>query len=190
MEPVPQEPCARRTIFVAFRTAAIELWGPDALRQLGERMPEGARRETIKPSAIAREWLPEAHVMAWYEAAWEGPCGRRERDYLGFIDRMMDHGFGRVRKLLLSMAMTPLSLAVRCAALWRHDHTHGTLTAEQTGGREMLLTLRDHVYMTTELSRRSVVEIYRYASTLTRCKEASASHTMQGARLLVHIKWK
>lgn len=190
MEPTQQEPRARRTIFVAFRTAAVELWGPDALRQLGERMPEEARRATIKPTAIAPEWLPEAHVMAWYEAAWEGPCGRREGDYLGFIDRMMDHGFGRVRKLLLSMAMTPVSLAVRSAELWRHDHTHGTLTVERTGVREMTLTLRDHVYMSTALSRLSVVEIYRYASALTRCKEASATHALAGDRLLVRIQWR
>jgi hypothetical protein len=189
MEPIPQEPCVRRPTFVAMRTAAVELWGPGALRLLGERMPERARRETVKPTAIVPEWLPEIHLMAWYEAAWEGPCARRESEYFRFIDRTMDHGFGRVRKALLLVA-TPPMLGAKAGPLWRHDHTHGTLQAENTGARELTLTLSDNMQTTTEVSRLAIVEVYRYACTLTRYKEARAAYSMHGNQLVVRIQWR
>lgn len=174
---------------MAMREAAVELWGPDALRQIGERMSEQARRETIKPTAIVPEWLPEAHLMEWYEAVWQGPCAGQEADYGRFIDRTMDHSFGRVQKVLLSIA-TPLMLAKKSVELWRRDHTHGTLEGEKTGHREVTLTLRDSIQTTTELGRQAIVEIYRYACALTRCKEVRAAHALRGNQLAVRIQWK
>jgi hypothetical protein len=189
MDPIPQEPHTRRAVFVALRTTALELWGANALRALGERMPERARRETIKPSAIVPEWLPEAHLMTWYDVVWEGPCAGQEGEYLRFIDRTMDHSFGRVRKALLSIASPPM-LAAKAADLWRYDHTHGTLEAEKTGARELRLTLRDSVQTSTDLSRRTNAELLRYACTLTRYKEARAAYSMHGDRLVVRIQWR
>src|SRR5690606_6138914 len=98
------EPCARRTIFTAFRRAAVDLWGEAGLQQIGDAMTEEARRRCIDSIVIEEEMLPERFVLEWYEHAWAGPA-RRDRDaYDRFLDRMMDHGFGRVRKFLLGMA--------------------------------------------------------------------------------------
>jgi len=188
--PTPKEPCARRTIFAAFRQSAVELWGRDGLRQLGERMPEEARRDTVDTVVVAHEWLPETYVLAWYEAAWEGPAARDNTAYFRFLDRMMDHGFGKVRKFMLSIAGTPHFVASKGSELWRHDHTHGTLTYREDGPHGGLFTLSDHPYIETPLSRASIAEIYRYAAALTRVKEVKENHSLEGNALTVRITWR
>jgi hypothetical protein len=181
-------PCARRTIFTAFRGAAEDLWGEAGLASLAAGLPPDAREETLGSVLLVDEWLPEAYVLAWYEAAWSGPAGRSDAQYCRFLDRMMDLGFGRVRKFLLAI-ITPEGMAKKAAELWRHDHTTGELSAT-TVGREATLTLRQHVYCTTPLARRSIAEIYRYAMSLTRAAGVTATHVLEAdGSLQVKIRW-
>jgi hypothetical protein len=177
VEPVPTEPVARRVIFAGFRAAATVVWGDEGLRAIRAQMTSEVREETLDPIVLSREMLPERYVMAWYEAVWAGPAQRQQAPFCTFLDRMMDHGFGRVRKVLLGF-VSPAQLAVKAAELWRHDHDTGTLTTS-TEGCVTTVVLRDHVYTTTPLSRLAIAEIYRYAISLTRgTREPTETHVL------------
>ena len=135
-------------------------------------------------------WLPERHVLAWYQAAFTGPAMREQAAYYTFLDRMMDCGFGRVRRLLLSMAASPRNVYEKSAELWRHDHTTGELLARPSGPTGCIFDLRDHVYAQSELGRQSIAEIYRYAISLTRAgRSARQRHALEGTTLVTHIDW-
>lgn len=188
-QPALDEPCARGTIFIGFRKSATDLWGPKVLTQLRAKMPEDTAKAALDGVVVSTDMLPERHVMAWYSAAMEGPCGNDPAEFARFLDRMMDHGFGRVRKALLALA-TPALLARKCADLWRHDHTHGTLTAD-VHDNHLFFTLTDHTYLQSSLSRTAIAEIYRYACSLARAKNVTAASAMTPDRALrVRIEWK
>lgn len=183
------EPRARRTIFAALRRSANDLWGTDGLLRIGDAMSVEARRRCIDALVIEEEMLPERFVLEWYESVWAGPAERDKATYLGFLDRMMDHGFGRVRKLLLAMA-TPTVLAQKSSELWRHDHTHGELSWRPLTDRSIELTLTDHPYVETPLGRSSIAEIYRYAVSLTRVKHVTEKHWLGASgTLVVTLHW-
>ena len=63
-----QEPCARGTIFVGFRSTARELFGEPGLVAIADHLSPEARHDTIERDVLAVEWLPERHVMGWYDA--------------------------------------------------------------------------------------------------------------------------
>lgn len=190
MRATSDEPRARRTIFTAFRRAAVDLWKEDGLRQIGAAMTDEARKRCIDPVVIGEEMLPERFVLEWYECAWAGPAGRNRDAYNRFLDRMMDHGFSRVRKLLLGMA-NPTIVARKSPELWRHDHTHGELTTRPLSERSSEFRLTDHPYLETPLARSSIAEIYRYALSLARANDVQARHRLEDERtLVVHIEWR
>ena len=188
--PSPSVPGARRTILASFRTAALELWGAEGLAQIAARMPADARRETIDAVVLSAEFLPEEYVLAWYEAAFDGPAAGQNTEYFRFLDKMLDHGFGRVRRFLLGIAMSPVDVFPKCAELWRHDHTHGTLSFELTGRTSVTFTLRDHPYLGTPLARASIAEILRYVVALCRARGVMSTHSLEGNALLVRITWR
>jgi hypothetical protein len=185
----PAEPCARRTLIVAHREAARKLWGPSGLDLLARGLPDDVRRATIDAVVITEEWLPERYVTSWHEAAWEGPCGRETQALFRFLHAVMDEGFGRVQRFMLSL-ITPAILFSRGEALWRHDHTHGELHCELNSERSGTIRLRNHPYTTSPFFRRSLAEIYRYAGSLARCRSIRASHTLDpDGTLVVKIDW-
>jgi hypothetical protein len=172
-----QEPHARRTILVAFRAAALALWGEEGLAAVSADLPEDARRATIDSVRVASDWVPERHAIAWFEAVWRGPAQKQQDVLVRFVDRMMDHGFGRVRRLLLSFA-TPAMMAAKAPGLWRHDHTHGVLET-RIEGMTLVARLRHHPYVESPLCRLAVAEVYRYALALTRTSEVTATHRLE-----------
>jgi hypothetical protein len=184
------EPCARRLLFVAHREAAEQVFGRTGVAKLAERLPEDTRAATIDPLVLTAEWLPERHLVAWQEAAWEGPCARDVDALFEFLHAMMDRGFGRIQKFMLGL-IPPGPLFNRGASLWRHDHTHGELTCLLTGERSGVLRLRDHPYTASPLVRRSTAEILRYAGSLTRCKTMRSSHTLDAdGTLVIRVEWE
>jgi hypothetical protein len=186
---VPDEPCARKTLFIAHREAAEQLWGTKGLIALGEILPAEVRRATIEPLLLTESWIPERYLVAWHEAVWEGPCRRDSADFYRYLHAMLDCGFGRIQRLLLTV-ITPASLFTRGEALWRRDHSHGTLTCSLTGERSGLIHLRDHPYVTSAFSRRSVAETFRYVGSLSRCKAIRESHNLEpDGSLRVKIDW-
>src|SRR5436309_12398325 len=100
------EPCAAQRVFVASRAAAVELYGDEGLREIGEHLPPDVRGALIDSALITEAWLPEGFVMAWQKAVFEGPVRSSDDELHRYIDKVVDHGFGRVRRLLVNL-VTP-----------------------------------------------------------------------------------
>jgi hypothetical protein len=182
-------PQARRTIFVGFRAAALELWGAPGLAEIGAKLPEDVREATVSPLSIHADMLPEEHVLAWYQAVWEGPAERDRTAYNRFLQGMMNHGFSKVRRALLQFA-TAQQITRKASELWRHDHNTGELRYVSGDERSAVVCLSDHAYLTTPLARGSVVEILRYAASLGHSGEVRASYTLESPSLLrVVLSW-
>lgn len=182
------EMLARGTIFVGFREAAQHVYGPDGLASLAALLPEDVRRQTIENLVLSVGWYPERFVLAWYEALWMGPCRERRERFFAVLDRMMDFGFGRVRRSLLALA-NPSTIVVKAPALWRYDHTHGDLTVEAGEGAARVC-LRNHPYTDNPLACLAIAEIYRYCVALCRARDVTETHYRdnQGA-LVVRVRW-
>jgi hypothetical protein len=188
MEPGREEPCVRQSVFAALREVALELWGRDGLHLIGERLgDELARRETVETGIVGPTWLPERWLMEWHQAVWSGPAAGNEVVFHRFIHRTVTQGFGRVRKLLLTL-VTPPTLITRAAELWRDEHTHGVLTAH-VEGRAGTLLLRDHPFAQNKLSALVLAESMRHAATLSRCSSAHQTHSLTSAGLEVRLTW-
>jgi hypothetical protein len=182
-------PCARGTIFVGFKHAVESVWGAYGIAQVARALPPAVRSDTLENVVVNTQWLPETHVLAWYDALWNGPCeGRREKLALA-LDRMIDFGFGRVRRVFLSMAQ-PSTIFERAPTFWRYDHTHGSLSVS-AGETMARVTLRDHPYTENSLSCMAVAEIYRYCCALTRVRNVTSSHYRESeGALVVRLRWE
>jgi len=182
-----KEPCAGHRVFVASRAAAVELYGDVGLREIAERLPPDARAALIDSALITDRWLPERFVMAWQEAVWDGPVRTNDDEHRRYIARVVDAGFGRVRRLLVNL-VTPATLCTRAAELWGDEHTHGEITA-QPKGQEVLIRLRAHPYVTRPIARVVLAESLRYAASLTRAKRVEQLHRVDGDALEVRLTW-
>ncbi|MDB4991612.1 MAG: hypothetical protein JWN04_6790 [Myxococcaceae bacterium] len=179
---------ARGTILVGFRHALVDIYGAPGLASVAERLPVEVRYDTIDSLLVNTEWLPEAHVMAWYEALWLGPCKQTRSAFEAVIDRMMDFGFGRIRKALLALA-DPSVVVVKAGTLWRYDHTHGELTVE-ADDKSARLRLEHHPYAENPLSCLATAEVYRYCAALCRVRNVVASHYREASgALIVRVRW-
>ncbi len=154
-------------------------------------MPADCRADTIEAPIAGREWYPERYVFNWYDAVLAGPAQGNRAVLLTFVDRMMDHGFGRIRKFLLSV-VSPAKLYAQAAELWRYDHNTGDLVVIKCEPGEVVLELRDHIYCTTDVGRDTIAEIYRYAGSLSRISgPMSETHELTPAgNLLVTTRWQ
>jgi hypothetical protein len=179
----------RGTVLMAFRDAALALWGEPALEEIGTRLSDAARKETVLVSAVNLGWVPESYVLEWYEALWHGPCAKRRDNFLKFLDRMMDAGFGRVRKTLVGFA-NPAVILKKAPDLWAHDHSHGKLTLISLESESAKVRLSSHPYTSTSLSRLATAEIYRYCVTLCRARDVTEVHYREpDGSLVVAIRW-
>jgi hypothetical protein len=187
---VAVEPKARRTIFAGFKVAATEMWGANGLTDIGSRLSPPVRRATVEAITVETDFLPESYVLEWYQAVWEGPAGRSRDLYNQFLQRMMDHGFGRIRKFFLQMASAPMIIQ-KAAELWRHDHNTGDMRFERVDGNTAVVTLAEHAYLTTPIARASVVEIMRYAAASGRNSNVRASYVLESAsKIRVTLTWE
>lgn len=184
-----QTTCVRGTILSAFREAVVELYGSPGLAQVAARLPAEVRVATIDELVVGPQWLPESCVLAWYEALWSGPCDGRADAFTIVLQRMLDRGFGRIRKAFLRLA-SPETILAKAPSLWRYDHTHGRLVTE-VGAGVGRLRLDHHPYTESPLSRLAISEIYRYCASLTRVRQVTESHFREpeGA-LVVTLRWR
>ncbi|HEX5661641.1 MAG TPA: hypothetical protein VFX59_30835 [Polyangiales bacterium] len=180
---------ARGTVFVAFREAALELWGESGLRTLASALPDDVRVATLDNAAASVGFYPERFTIAWFHAAYAVMSHRSDREFYAFLDSMMDHGFGRVRRALLRLA-TPGFLIDQAASLWRHDHSHGTCVSETSRGQGTLV-LTHHDYVWDAVARAALAEIFRYGVQLTGAQQVTASHQLTSPNTLaVTIRWR
>ncbi|MET0287020.1 MAG: hypothetical protein ABW352_21230 [Polyangiales bacterium] len=180
---------ARGTVFVAFREAAVELWGESGLRTLASALPEDVRIATVDNVVASVGFYPERYTIAWFHAAYVVMARRSDREFYAFLDSMMDHGFGRVRRALLRLA-TPGFLIDQAASLWRHDHSHGTAVSETSRGLGTLV-VSNHDYVRDAVARAALAEIFRYGVTLTGAQQVTAAHQLTSPNVLtVTIRWR
>ena len=186
---VGDDPCARGTIFVGFKHAVEAIWGKQGLDTVAAALPSDVRVQTLETVVVNTQWLPEAFVLSWYEALWTGPCERRRDRFALALDRMMDLGFGRVRRVFLAMAQ-PSTIFERAPAFWRYDHTHGFLSVA-AGNTMARVCLRAHPYTENSLSCMAIAEIYRYCVALCRVRNVTSSHYRDEAgSLVVRLRWE
>ena len=76
--------------------------------------------------------------------------------------------------------------------LWRHDHTTGSLLLVECdeANKRAVVELRDHPYAQTPHARDSIAEIYRYCLSISRVKDAAATHAIEQDRLRVTLTWR
>jgi hypothetical protein len=181
------EACAASRVFVASRAAAVELYGNDGLKSISARLPDEAR--IIADTALITEkWLPERWIIAWQEAVWNGPARKDDAAFRSYVRTVVDHGFGRVRRLLVNL-VTPATLCTRAAELWHDEHTHGAITAEPVGN-VVNIRLSAHPYVTRPVSRMVMAESLRYAASLTRATDVREAHRLDGDTLEVKLTWR
>ena len=168
-------PCVHRKNVLGFRIACEEMWGPDGLDQTVVRLPRAIRDATAGLIPL-EEWIPEEFIIAWAHAVWEGPAQRSEVQFREYVAATIRHGFGRVKTFLLGM-MTPESIAPRAQALWRGEHTTGTLTVDVVSPTMMRGRLEDHPYLESPILRMAIGEALRAAVAHTRARRVVESHT-------------
>jgi hypothetical protein len=182
----PAEPCIKRYYLAAFHQTVREMWGEDGLADVRTRMPPREAEEAFADHLSA--WVPERLIIAWCFALWEGRADRNRARYVAWLHRVTDVTFGRVRRLLLSIA-TPEKIFRMAGELWRADRTHGTLEGTVDGKRGVFV-LSDHPYNETPQARATMAEILRYTIELTRAKNVTETHARRIDRTLeVKLKW-
>lgn len=183
-----QESSGRGTLFLAYRSAILELWGEHGWTETVLALPPESRQALVDTPVAPVGWVPERHMMALVEAIFTGPAGGSHTAFVGLLDEMIDQGFGRVRSFLVRFA-PPRLVLTRAAELWRHDHTEGELVVSH-GENSALVEVRGHIYATHETSRLTAAETFRIILSRTRAKNVACSHRLLGDRVLeVSLSW-
>ena len=183
------EPSARATQLLAFRSAAVTLWGMAGWQTVVDRLPEDAR-ESLAPSRllVAVGWVPERHLVTLAQAVFDGPAHGSEEAYREFVHGVIARGFGRIRRVLVQFA-SPATVLKRAPELWRHDHTHGELEVEILPSGAVA-TLTHPVIPSTPLSCTTATEMFRAVLCLTRARNVRAEHSLtRRDRLRVSFQW-
>lgn len=175
--------CTRARTLHALARATRDMFGDPVERELLAAIPSEAR------ALDDHEWLSIDHLERFCELAWEGPLGGNLALLRTWTDRMIDHGFGRVRRLLLTIA-TPAGLVRRAGELWRDEHTDGRLIAYSTSPKSAIATLHEHDFIGNPLMRQLVAETFRYSLELAGARGAQeAHHAHANGTLVVNLTW-
>lgn len=176
-----------RRSLIGFRTACEELWGEPGCRAVVEALAPEVRERTAGILPLT-EWIPLADLIAWHVAVWDGPAKRDRAVMTDHAQRTVQHGFGRVKRFLLSMT-TPHVLAPKVASMWRDEYSTGTLTANTVDPHSVVLTLRGHEYVEHYLMRGIISEAFRYIVAMTRVRDVTVRHALSNGSLEVVLRW-
>jgi hypothetical protein len=176
-----------RKSLIGFRAACEEVFGQAGYQSIREALPADVRERTAGMRPLP-DWIPLEDLIAWHVALWNGPAKHDEKIMTEHIRRTVDLGFGRVKRVLITMA-TAESLAPRVAALWNDEYSTGTLEAGAVEPRSVQLMLRDHPYVGHQLMRFVIAEVFRYVLSMTRTKNITAVHAVRDGGLLVVLRW-
>ena len=163
------------------------MWGATGYQSISELLPPDVRERTASMRPLPN-WVPLDDLIAWHLAVWNGPAKRNEAVFTEHVRKTVDQGFGRVKRLLLSMA-TPQTLAPRVVALWSDEYSTGHLEAGSIERGSITLTLHDHPYVQNPLMRGVISEVFRYVVSLTNVDSVSSVHTVRDGALVVVLRW-
>jgi hypothetical protein len=183
-----REPSCRAGQATALRSAALKFWGGFGWAEVLRGILLEARATLFESDISPAAWVPERLMMELAEQVYAGPAGGQRQVYEAFVRTMIEHGFGRVRRLLVRYA-PPEALLSRAPELWTHDHSHGELKV-QVAPRCATAVLRKHPHVTTELSRLTAAETFRCALSLTRAQSVEMSHSHESSELHVQLSWR
>lgn len=172
---------------IGFRAASEEMWGPDGVKRITEQLPPEVRERTAGLRPLP-DWIPLDDLIAWHVTVWNGPAKRDEKLMLQHARCTVDQGFGRVKRLLISVA-TAQTLAPRVAALWNDEYSTGYLEATAIERASVTLVLHEHPYIAHPLMRTVISEVFRYVLGLTRTKNVSGVHAVKDGKLMVVLRW-
>jgi len=184
----PQAALVHRKSLLGVRGACEQVWGQEGSRALILALPEEVRQRTAGLHPLP-DWLPVDDLIAWHVAAWDGPAQRDKTIMAEHARRTIDHGFGRVKRFLLSMA-TPHTLAPRVAALWSDEYSTGRLVTSGAEPNRITLSLRDHAYVEHPLMSWIIAEAFRYIVSLTGVKGVTEQHTARDGTLVILLRWR
>ncbi|HVU02928.1 MAG TPA: hypothetical protein VHE30_14310, partial [Polyangiaceae bacterium] len=154
---------------------------------VSDALPPDVRERTAGMRPLP-DWIPLGDLIAWHVAVWDGPARRDEAVMIRHIHATVDLGFGRVKRLLLSLA-TPHTLAPRVVALWSDEYSTGRLETSELEEKSIHLTLRDHAYVDVPLMRFVIAEVYRYVLSLTSAKNVTSVYAVRDGALVVILRW-
>ena len=176
-----------RKSLIGFRVACELMWGATGYAAIRSALPGDVSDRTAGMRPLP-DWVELDDLIAWHMAVWNGPAKRDEKIMTEHIHRTVDQGFGRVRRVLLSIS-TPKTLAPRVVSLWSEEYSTGRLEASKVEGRSVQLTLSEHPYVELALMRFVISEVFRYIVSLTQVKNVTAVHTVRDSKLLVVLRW-
>jgi hypothetical protein len=185
----PKEPMQKRLYLAAMKRAAVLLWGDEGLNDIARGLPDDTREEFFRV-VQTDPWIAARHYIKWMYVAHEGPARLSLPKTREYIDRIFDFSSGIVLRSMLRMA-DPVAITLRLGSMWKEENTHGELAASvDDGGRSATLRLSGSPYTETPQTRGGIVEQYRYAFSMTRAKDVTATHALEKPSTLVcRIRW-
>lgn len=183
-------PLVHRKSLIGFRTACEQMWGPMGAEAIRGALPPDVSERTAGLRPLP-DWVLLDDLIAWHEAVWNGPARRDEKIMTQHARATVDQGFGRVKRVLLSMS-TPYTIAPRVAALWRDEYSTGSLVARflEEDQNAVQLVLSDHPYVNIPLMRYVIAEVFHYLLEMTRVEHVTSSHAVSGSSLVVILRWR
>jgi hypothetical protein len=145
------------------------LWGAAGLDAMKRQFDPPERRVLFEEIALPGAWYAEELTARFRRIVWTDLAGHNETTFAGFVDRSVDHGWGRIHSVLVRLA-TPRTLAHRAQELWRQDHSHGNVEVEMDDTTARL-RLFNHPYLRDPVMRRFQAEAFRYIFSLTRVRD-------------------
>jgi len=166
-----------------FIAATREVLGEETLKRvcddLSPRVLQALERD-------GEDWVPLQDVISWCEESLRHADAETVR---AFVRVMMDHGFGRVRRVLLQIA-TAHGVLRRASELWREEFTDGRLVAYATSPNTAIATLYEHRFLESGLLRSVVAESFRYTLELSGAADATEEHERDSdGPLIVRFSW-
>ena len=180
---------ARGSVVIGMKSAALELWGPDAVASLARSLSTEARVAIFDDLLLPMGWIAESSVIEFWRAAYEGPLEAREGALVKYVESAVMHGWGRFRKVFVGL-MTPALLTERAPALWRHDHTHGVVEATMLGNTGVV-RLIGHEYGASPVACRFMAASFQAIVAMSRAKDVTSVYSVDERRTLtVRLAWK
>lgn len=193
-----EEPHCRGYTVGAYRKAVETIAGVEAWLSVEQHLPADARAAVTQ--ATAPDWVAVKHVIAVCHSIWEVTAERDRSRYFAIVQKQVELGFGRVRRLILS-ACSPRELVLRAPALWEQQHTHGALEAEvdlappssarlAKASAVASLRLRAHPYTESPQARATVAEVFRHIVSLSRASSVAELHAREGDSCVIRLSWQ
>jgi hypothetical protein len=186
--PRTDQPLSHGTSFLSMVAAAKHLWGEHALSGVAHGLEAETRRVMVQEPLVAMAWYPSWMLTDWCKAVWNGPARQRDAVYATFVDRTIDLGWSRVRRMFVRM-LTPGLLATRAAQEWRNEHSHGTVETS-LNAHGATATFLDGPFVEEPLMQRGLAECFRYLASLSRVRVVRESHRVEPRKLIVDLVWR